>query len=68
MRLLSSLLAIPFFLSLATLGKAVAIPQVAAINQTVNTMASGYKNVAYFVNWVSTLLTAAPPNYTQNQG
>lgn len=30
-------------------------------NQTLGNMASGYKNVAYFVNWVSSLKLAAPP-------
>ena len=42
------------FFSFLTLAQAAAIPQ--AVNQ----MASGYKNVAYFVNWVRPL-TIAPP-------
>jgi chitinase len=47
-RLLSGAAAL---LSLSTLAQAAPFPQ----NGTMSTAATGYKNVAYFVNWVSWL-------------
>jgi hypothetical protein len=48
-------------LSFLTYTQAAAIPQ--SSNNMTSTSSSGYKNVAYFVNWVRPLI-AAPPTHT----
>jgi hypothetical protein len=51
-------------LSFSTLSQAIPFPQAAQIpeNGTMDATASGYKNVAYFVNWVC-LSSSAPPDH-----
>ena len=55
MRAANMLTGVTSLLSFSTLVQAVAIPQGTNYNMTTSSAVSGYKNVAYFVNWVCSL-------------
>jgi chitinase len=55
MRAANMLTGVTSLLSFSTLVQAAAIPQGTNYNMTTSSAVSGYKNVAYFVNWVCSL-------------